>query len=81
MNKLAKHLNLNQTHYANTHGLMNEKAYSCSEDVSILSYFTMKNKTFRDIVEKKYYSCKIYNRTFSHTKDFMWKNTNKLLSI
>ncbi len=53
MNKLAKQLYLNQTYFVNTHGLMNEKAYSCSEDISILSFFTLKNKIFRDIVGKR----------------------------
>ena len=81
MNKLAKKLNLNQTYFVNTHGLMNEKAYSCSLDISVLSYFTLKNKMFREIVGKRNYTCKIYNRTYSHTRDFIWKNTNKLLSI
>jgi len=81
MNKLAKQLNLNKTYFMNTHGLMNDKAYSCSEDVSVLSYYSMKNTIFRDIVGKRDYSCKIYNRTFSITKDFKWKNTNKLLSV
>ncbi len=41
----------------------------------------MKNKTFREIVGKKEYSCKINNRTFSHSKEVLWENTNKLLSV
>ena len=81
MNKLAKQLHLTQTFFVNTHGLMNDKAYSCSEDVSVLSYYSMKNTIFREIVKKTDYSCKIYNRTFSSIKDFIWNNTNKLLSV
>lgn len=30
MNKMAKFLKLKATHFINTHGLMNDKAYSCS---------------------------------------------------
>lgn len=41
----------------------------------------MANSTFREIVGKKAFHCKIFNRTFSHSKDVMWENTNKLLGI
>ena len=53
MNKVAKCLNLNNTYFANTHGLMNEKSHSTSNDVALLTTIAMKNEIFRDIVGKK----------------------------
>jgi hypothetical protein len=47
MNKLAKYLHLNSTHFVNTHGLMNEKAYSCSQNIALLTHYAMKNRIFR----------------------------------
>lgn len=41
----------------------------------------MNNRKFREIVSKKRFTCKIFNRTFSHSKESVWENTNKLLSI
>jgi D-alanyl-D-alanine carboxypeptidase len=37
MNKVAQSLNLNNTFFVNTHGLMNDKAYSSAEDVCLLT--------------------------------------------
>lgn len=68
MNRCAKFLHLNSTNFVNTHGLMNEKAYSCSQNISLLTYYVMNNEMFRSIVGKKAYHCKYFNRTFSHTK-------------
>lgn len=81
MNKVAKALNLHNTYFANTHGLMNEKSYSTSNDVAILTSIAMKNETFRDIVGKKEFSCRIFNRTYSQQRPMLWVNTNKLLNI
>jgi D-alanyl-D-alanine carboxypeptidase len=81
MNKLCRFLHLNSTHFANTHGLMNEKAFSCSQNISLLTYYSMCNPIFREIVAKQTFKCKIHNRTFSHSKEVLWENTNKLLTI
>ena len=81
MNRLAKHLHLNSTHFVNTHGLMNEKAYSCSQNIALLTHYCMANRTFREIVGRQDYHCRAFNRTFSHAKDLAWENTNKLLQI
>lgn len=53
MNKAAAVLKLKNTFFANSHGLMNERAYSCSSDVSILTCMAMKNSIFFEIVGKK----------------------------
>lgn len=37
MNKIAKALNLGNTRFANTHGLMNENSYSTAGDIALLT--------------------------------------------
>ena len=81
MNKMAKFLDLKSTNFANTHGLMNDKAYSCSYDVALLTFYSMKHPILREIVAKTNFKCKIFNRTFSHQKEYSWDNTNKLLRV
>lgn len=81
MNKIAKALNLSNTRFANTHGLMNENSYSTAGDIALLTSEAMKNTTFREIVSKREFTCKILNRTYSQHRKSTWKNTNKLLSI
>lgn len=68
MNKMAKYLGLTTTHFVNTHGLMNERAYSCSHNVALLTNYAMANQTIRQIVGKQTFQCRIFNRTFSHSK-------------
>ena len=43
MNKTANSLKLRNTKFVNPHGLMNEKAYSTSIDVALLTCIAMKN--------------------------------------
>ena len=47
MNKLARHLDLKSTIFANTHGLMNEKAHSCSQEVGLLTMYAMRHPVLR----------------------------------
>lgn len=43
MNKVAGILKLKNTNFANSHGLMNDKAYSTSNDVAKLTYIAINN--------------------------------------
>ncbi len=47
MNKIAKDLNMNHTHFANPHGLSNKDNTSCANDVCRLATYAMKNELFR----------------------------------
>jgi D-alanyl-D-alanine carboxypeptidase len=47
MNILAKILNLKNTKFANVHGLMNKKNYSCTNDIMTLCLFAMKKSNFK----------------------------------
>ena len=81
MNKLAKHMHLNPSFYANTHGLMNERSYSTAHDVALITHYAMKNEMFKEVVAKQSYSCRLFNRTYGHHKETLWENTNKLLPV
>ena len=81
MNKLCKHLGINNTFFANCHGLMNDKSFSTAKDVVQLTAIAMKNLTFRKIVSAKSFNCKLFNRTLSQNRNAVWYNTNKLLGV
>jgi D-alanyl-D-alanine carboxypeptidase len=43
MNKSAKILKLDRTHYSNCHGLMDSRANSTAQNICILSMYAMQN--------------------------------------
>lgn len=47
MNKQAKRLGMNSTHFANAHGLHNENHYTTAYDLSLLARWAWQNDTFR----------------------------------
>lgn len=53
MNSLARCLGMDNTKFANVHGLMNKRNYSCSRDQVKLCLFAMKRSDFRRIVNCK----------------------------
>lgn len=57
MNKTAKKINMNNTIFENPSGLdESTKNYSTAYDMALLMAYAMKNKTFREIVNKTSYS-------------------------
>ena len=79
MNKNAKKLKLNQTQYANPHGLSNTMNKSCALDIARLASISMQEAMVRQIVRRRKYSC-IALDMFGNEKAYFWENTNKLLS-
>lgn len=55
MNKKAKELNLNDTHFADPCGLKSENHYTTSNDLARLCAYAMNNETFRKVVSTKNY--------------------------
>lgn len=53
MNILAKALSMKNSRFANAHGLINKKNYSCSSDVTKLCVYAMQRLDFRGIVSRK----------------------------
>ncbi len=55
MNKKAKEIGANNTHFVNPHGLHDKNHYTTAEDLSKISIYAMQNETFREIVKTKSY--------------------------
>lgn len=59
MNNKANELKMNKTRFANSHGLANQMAKSCSFDIALLCDYAMKNSEFCKIVSCRSYTCNI----------------------
>jgi serine-type D-Ala-D-Ala carboxypeptidase (penicillin-binding protein 5/6) len=74
MNNKAKELKMNNTTFANPHGLDEvTQNYSTAYDMAKLMSYAMKNKTFKKIVATKKHIVK------TNYKSYEWINKNKLL--
>lgn len=67
MNEKAAELGMNNTHFANPHGLHNVNHYTTARDLAVLTAYAMKDNTFRDIVAAEEHTV---------TSDF-WPNGTK----
>ena len=75
MNKKAKSLGMDNTHFVNANGMPDEDHYSTARDLAKLSRHAMENKNFRRIVSTK-------SRRIHYEKprtDFYCENSNALL--
>ncbi len=76
MNAEAKALNLQNTNFCSAHGMHHEQNYSSAYDIAKLSFHSMKNSLFRQIVKTQKYACESRMK-IGHI--YQWQNTNKLL--
>jgi D-alanyl-D-alanine carboxypeptidase len=77
MNERAKELGMDNTHFANPHGLTEGSHYSTARDMATLAMACMKYPKFRKIVSTYQYTCYPTNMT---AESRIWKNTNKLIN-
>lgn len=56
MNKKAKEIGMENTHFCNCTGLHNMRHYTTAEDIAVLLKYALKNDIFRDIFTSKRYS-------------------------
>lgn len=75
MNKKAKEIGLNNTHYKNPHGLDTKGHYSCAQDVAKLIKENYKYKTFRKCANLKEYTLKNNVGKSIATIRSTWKNS------
>lgn len=75
MNKKAKEIGAENSHFDNTHGLDSKTHYTTAYDLALITSYAMQNETFKDIVSTK--NTKITN---ADGKSRYLKNKNKLLS-
>lgn len=75
MNKKAREIGMNDSSFANSHGLDEEtKNYSTAHDMALLSKYASKNKIYQKIVGTKKYELSTGSKTY------LWYNRNKLLN-
>lgn len=79
MNKKGKQLNLQQSYYANPHGLMYKDNKSSAYDVAKLCCYALKMPRFSKVVSTKEHTAKIQNPEEGSVIEKTWTNTNKLL--
>jgi len=75
MNQFARDLKLSNTHFTNPAGFDDAGNYSTARDLSQLTRYLLKNKTFREIVSKKEYRALSNDQKTVHNI----KSTNLLL--
>lgn len=75
MNNKAQELGMKNTIFSNPHGLDEEtQNYSTAYDMSLLSRYAYKNKTYRKISSTKKYEVSTGEKTY------LWYNRNKLIN-
>ena len=76
MNETAKKIGANASNFVNPHGLHNDNHYTTAYDLALISCYSLKNDTFREIVSTKSieipWTTRNYNRKLT--------NKNKMLS-
>lgn len=77
MNEKAEQLGMEDTHFANPHGLDDsDEHYSTAYDMAILTQYAMKNKTFQKIFGTKFYK----SHSMNDENIRYWKNKHKLVT-
>ncbi len=76
MNKLAKKVGANNSHFANPHGLDNPNHYTTAYDLALITSYALNNDTFKQIVSTKTH---VIDATNMSDKRYLI-NKNKLLS-
>ena len=61
MNKKARKLGMENTHFCDSTGLHNPDHYSTVKDIAVLMKYCIKNDTFREIVETSRHSTGVTN--------------------
>ncbi len=77
MNKKAEEIGMENTHFANPHGLDDhEDHFSTAYDMALLTRYAMNNETYRTISGTKVHRAPNPNESW----DRVWKNKNRLLN-
>ena len=80
MNRVAKELGMNQTTYANPHGLPDRRHRSSAIDQATLATRAMQNEKFREYVRTRRRAVRVEGPG-GYTRNLIWKNGNELLEI
>ncbi|WP_178382403.1 MULTISPECIES: D-alanyl-D-alanine carboxypeptidase family protein [Paenibacillus] len=77
MNAKAEELGLQNTHFANPHGLDAEGHYSSANDLAVLTAYAMHNPVFKKVVKTRE---KTADNPYEKW-DYKWLNKNKMLRL
>ena len=77
MNAKAEEIGCLNTHFVNPNGVHNENHYSTAYDLALMGRYAMKNDTFREFVNTKFYTLPATNKYL--TNDRVFGTTNELL--
>ena len=77
MNKKAKEIGCENSHFVNPNGIHNNDHYTTAHDLALISNYAMKNSTFRDIVKTTSFTLPATSAYPSATRTYI--NTNNLL--
>lgn len=77
MNKKAKELGCQNTHFANANGLHNDNHYTSAYDMALIGRAAMQNPTFRKVTATKRYTIPPTNK---HTNENIFTNHHKMLN-
>lgn len=78
MNKKAKELGCDNTHFVNPNGIHNSEHYTTAYDLYLISKYAMENETFAKIVSTYQYTLSATNKY--KNKDRVMQNTNYFLN-
>lgn len=76
MNAKAKELGCTNTHFANPHGLQDEKHYTTAHDMALIAQAAYQNETFRIIIGTKMYTIPPTNK---HAEETVLRNHHDML--
>lgn len=79
MNKKAEELGMENTHFANAHGLHDPNHYTTARDMAVLTKYAMQNEKFREIVKLPTYSIGKTNKYNYGDGTRTLPNTNDLI--
>ncbi len=76
MNRKAKEIGANNTHFMNPHGLHHEEHYTTAYDLAKITAYAMKNETFKKIVSTKKKTISWpnheWNRSLTNKNKMLW---------
>lgn len=80
MNRTARVLDLQQTHFMNPHGLPHDQHYTTPKDLLRLSILAWKQPLLQEIASTRQHGSRLQGPGET-SRNIVWKNTNKLLEI
>ncbi|MEM7559001.1 MAG: serine hydrolase [Planctomycetota bacterium] len=79
MNRRAKELGMNNSHFENTHGLTHPEHLCSASDLAKLAHHALQNERLAEYVRTQQRGCQLQS-VDGFKRNVLWKNTNRLLT-